>query len=257
MNGRTAEMVRLYRDERLTLAQIGYRYNLTRERVRQIITPHLSREQRRRTVEARTAAGIKAKLDAHRAEFRTLFYDRNLGPEEIAAQTDMGWNTAHRLWREIPDHERRAWRSRRVAAGLGYIRTTDEALIGMLRDASLDLGDSFGLVAYDRWKKQQNRDDLVTGQTIYARFGRSWPAAMAAAGLTAYATNRGRRGVSESEALDALIETRDLLGHWPTIVEYDALGRAPSNVTIRARFGGSWNKAILAANARVSQPVAA
>jgi sigma-70-like protein len=81
MNERTQEMAKLYRDDRLTMQEIGDRYGISRERVRQILAPlglemhygarkHEEREARLREAHAR----IKAGESTFETEAKTLGY---------------------------------------------------------------------------------------------------------------------------------------------------------------------------------------
>ena len=97
--------------------------------------------------------------------------------------------------------------------------------------------------------------------TIIRRFGR-WSAALEAANLPykKRATYRGQ--ITQEDCIQALLEARDILGHLPSVGEYEDLWKArlstwgqplpawPSASTIRLKFD-KWRAACVAASERI------
>lgn len=84
---------------------------------------------------------------------------------------------------------------------------------------------------------------LPCSDTIIKILGGKWTLAKKAAGLP----TRPRRGqYDEQDCINSLKEAKKLLGHSPSVRDYDELGLSPSRKVIKRLFG-NWNTAIKSA----------
>jgi uncharacterized protein YejL (UPF0352 family) len=151
-------------------------------------------------------------------------------------------------------YERRfgSWTAALKAAGLKPYRRrarafSDEQLLQALRDLTAELG-------RPPTKKQlQARPDLPPLGAYYARFGRSWTAALKAAGIEG--TSRSPN-YSDAYLLQILRDLAAELGRPPSDHQMQARRDLPSVKIYYKRFGG-WNAALKAAGLPIRRPFSA
>lgn len=234
---RAEEMIRLHRDEGWSLVEIGERFGVSRERVRQIMKDYgfvSGRKGRRPGPSPGTLLAVERAESLVRENPGTTRADlqRALG----VAYTTIGPYLGPEV-REALD-----------AAGIARYRAplyTDEDLIDEIRVAAGELGEPLGARRFDRWS------GYGRSQLMMLRFG-SWAEACRRAGVrcgtvadTAVAAGLGRRRFSGEDCLSAMREAARRSGSARlTYAGYEAYASkgAPSGTTVRKRFG-SWSAA--------------
>lgn len=234
---RASEMHQMYADG-ATLEEVGRRYGMTRERVRQVFRaaglPNISlADRRRREIQRRTDEILRA-------------FDELKDLRAVAKSLDMPIAVVEEvLRRELP-----AGRLRKPTKhGKKY---SDEELVWMLREVSSELGGVLSKDAFEacaRGRRLQDGRPWPTAQTHMLRFG-SWRRSLEAAGLRANPSSpiSGQVLFDEPQCIDAIRHVGRVLGKVPTVAEYEECatrsnGGLPSSATIRNRCG-RWYEAL-------------
>lgn len=229
------------REAGLTLAEIGRRYGVSRQRVDQIIT----RTGRASGEEVKlTRREIARRVDARRLSGRTdeviERFRQGSHPLQIARDTGL----AVRLVREViaerasdRDREARkqAWMARRRDPAA---RFSDQALLEALRRAAGELGHT---PSYQEYVAFARSTGLPSGGTVHMRFG-GWNRALREAGLDALEAGRLYSPRWHVAACwHAVLSVADQLGDPPRCARYreiaDGRDDLPSAATLRVRLG--------------------
>ncbi len=226
----------------LTLAEIGGRFGLTRQRVAQIVD-RAGRPAAAEVLAARHAA------EARRARARSgevmERWRAGLTLARIASELRLTVRAVREVVDELASAGDRAARSRAqsVSRRPGY---SDRELIVCVRRVAARVGGAPSAAEYARHARELG----VPGpQTVAARLG-GWRQALRAAGLGARYAIRGRcwRRWDEEACWRALESVSDQLGDPPRYARYQRLaaGRAdlPSAATVRARLG-AWSDIVV------------
>jgi hypothetical protein len=225
---RVAEMRRLRQDEDKTLAEIANRFGLTRQRVHQLIGDIPAADVAARRGEARRRQ--LARLgDAVRDELRSG-RRRNA---DIRASFGLTQRELRSIASEDPLLERE-----HLAARRARVRKARAPSLRALKRVAREVGRTPGHAKYD-----ELRGRAPSSQRLIAHHG-SWPAVCRAAGLAVNVRPvsgvMGRALYSEDEYLERLADAYRMLGHWPTLREWQG---PPSAGSYRTHFG-SWMNAI-------------
>lgn len=261
INERSREMRRLYYEEYLTLQQIGDRYGVSRERVRQILSATeefpTNGKTRRAQLPDRTrrrsddAAAAQADQIVHL--YRLGFTARRIADEIPGASTR---SVAALIRSSTSEVERKRIQGQKIAAG--KLRASEEEMLDSLRRAVRDLGEDFTYVQFAEWAR---RAGVVGPQTYIHRFG-SWAEARERVGLeTPLRVKKGHRSdrTTKEECLAAVRAVAADLGHLPSASEYDRFRtpEMPSLATARWRLGnGGWGEALAEVEETLGGPVA-
>lgn len=212
MDPRARDMHAAY-EEGSSLREVGRRFGVSAERVRQLFASNGLRTRSRDEARALKRAAREAALKAKREEKRK----RRRAPAE---------------WIEK--------------------KYSEEELLQTLSEASDVLGGILTTSGYNEHAKGRRFPDgrpWPTHQTHFHRFG-SWRAALHAAGLSANPSSAiaGQRIFETGHCIDAIRHVSREVGAVPTISEYEAAARAsngalPSAATVRNRCG-SWSGAV-------------
>ncbi len=239
-DARLGEMARL-RGEGLTLAEIAARFDITRERVRQLLR-HAGgstdgRDARRiRQLEAARAA-LEGLLAGFRAGRSTAETARELGVTPAAAT---------RVLRESITASDRAERARNRSVNRLQASTySREAILRALLDVARL---TEGPPTSSEYGRHARRLRLPSLPTVTTRFG-SWAEAVRAAGMTPHTSPRRAydRHWTEERCWQALQRLVAELGEAPTAAQYEVLASAdedlPSLATVRNRLG-RWSEIV-------------
>lgn len=233
-----AEAMYTFYSEGATLARVGYKFGLTRERVRQVFDAHgfprLSLSERR-------AREVELRADEIVGKFRELRDERS-----VAEDLNLPIRSVNGILRQrLPAAELR----RHAKYPKKY---SDDELISMLQEASQALGgvltkDDFE--TYGRGRALSRGRPWPTGQTHMHRFG-SWRKSLAVAGLRANPSSaiHGQTLFDEAHCTDAIRHVARELDKVPTCAEYELFakgtnGALPSSATVRNRCG-RWYEAL-------------
>lgn len=240
---RAREMRRLYHEEDQTLQQIGDRYGVTRERVRQILAEFPTNGTRRMVSERAQRRADRAA----EAEAEQIVHLYRLGFPAVRIAGEIPGATPRSVMAvirsSISDLERKMIRGRKIAAGKQ--RASEAEMLNNLDRAARELGEYFGYVQFAEWAK---REGVVGPQTYIHRFG-SWAEARRRVGLPTPSAGRGDRSDKRTreECLAAVRAAADELGHLPSASEYKRFRtpEMPSLATVRWRLGdGGWAEAL-------------
>lgn len=234
-SSRDVEIITLRRDG-LTLDQIGRRFGITRERVRQILRAGgvaiESAAATRRAQRLEAARGVSAELVAgFRAGRQTNDLARALGVSSPAA---------HEVIRASVTQADRVERRRRLSGN----RTNDHLytvadLTRAVREVSERIG---GVPSSKDYADHAPLLGLPSLPTLSNRFG-GWGEAVRAAGMVPHRSNRPNytRRWTEERCWEALKNLVAELGEAPTAQQYEVLASAddelPSLATVRIRLG--------------------
>lgn len=118
---------------------------------------------------------------------------------------------------------------------------SDEEIFASLRRVVKILGRRPLRREYEKY----SYDSEPTAHTIARRFG-SWKEALIAAGIDPKNPGQNPNFLTDGEILEHLREIARVVGHTPSVVEYNALRRPhmACSTTISERFGGRWEYAI-------------
>jgi transposase len=236
---RRRRLVELY-EQGLSCSEIGRRLDLSRQWVGQLLASYEIPAVPAR--ERRYLAAVKGRETEIVEAFLQLRNDA-----AVAERLDLHESHVRRVVdATVPDAAllRRPRRTRRQ-------RYSDQELVAALREAAPNLASPMGHDAYRDWARRRSRDGHPWPGTQVAmkRFG-GWRKALASAGLP---TNRGggpRTTYDLEDAVAALGAAWRELGHYPSVVDYDAWragrGGIPASATAR-RFAASWDDLLLMA----------
>lgn len=222
----------------LTLAQVGARHHLTRERVRQIIVetglPTRSRSEAAQLRKERS----RRKASANAAMVLTL-WTRGDDPRTIARDLDL---TVESVREVIGRHRDMRARNRvRAARHARSARTRFELEDAV--EAVQIVADLLGRVPTSAEYQDLAASDetIPSAPTICQRWG--WTNLLQAAGLAPQRAQRPRVDrTSEADCHAAVLEVAGIIGHAPTVCEYDRaralLPHLPCTAVVRRRLGG-------------------
>jgi uncharacterized protein (DUF433 family) len=233
---RVREMAAL-REQGWSLDEIALRYEVSRERVRQILRAHGGPDSqeiadaRRRRAEQLAEARVDELLALWRAGEGAGIVAGKLGLQAVACRS-----TIERFATDVDRAARRA----SMAGTRGAQTYSDRDIILGLTSVATRLGRVPSAKEYAALARELRYPSLAT---VLNRMG-GWSNAVAAAGLrpaaTAPARTRGRRW-TEDACWEALRRAVDELGEIPSVLAYErfAAGRSdlPSSATVRNRLG--------------------
>ena len=224
-----------------TLAEIGSRFGLSRERVRQIVSEVGTVDRRR----SRAARAARERATAEQRQEEVLAAWRaGEAPKAIAAKVGLSRRHVGALLKaHLTPADRAARRRAQAAAAPGgtLLGHSDEALVAAVREAVDRVGD---VPSGERYSEIALAAGLPSLSTIANRLG-GWNAAVTAAGFVPASEGRGvyHRRWSEAACLEALRRVVADLGRFPSLREYQELSQGrpdlPSAATVRKRMG-SW-----------------
>lgn len=238
---RVARMYALY-NEGATLQEVGERFDLTRERVRQLFREH--------DLPVRSVAEAMALRRALEAQNLTRAIREAFAETHDIAKVAARCGVPRSLAREVieEEFEPREWRKQKAA----HKKYSDEELLDFLRRASAAIGGVMSGGAYDKFaraKKTKDGRPWPTKQTAMLRFG-SWREALIEAGLPTNPSSpiAGQILFDQGQCVDALRAAARHFGRPPTVSEYDEFARQsngalPSAATVRNRLG-KWYEAL-------------
>lgn len=121
---------------------------------------------------------------------------------------------------------------------------SDEEIYASLRRVVKILGRRPLRREYEKYR----HDSEPTAHTIARRFG-GWKEALVAAGIDPKNPGQSPNFLTDGEILEHLREIARVVGHTPSVTEYNALRRPhmACSTTVSERFGGRWEYAIEAA----------
>lgn len=218
-----------------TLSQIGARFGVTRERVRQIVQEcGLNYEQMKRS---RSEARIAERELELKEEFSLdvyALYKQKYSGEKIAEMLGLSPFTVQKLLRELftPDERRLL-----VSHGSRERRSDDEVLEDMRTAFRLSKARKLTGKLYNRHRPEGSLSHV----RVVQRFN-TWRDACELAGVPSKPAIRRNytRGYGEKEILEALYECQQAVGRLPTVNDYEnwAKGKpVPSLTIIRIRLG--------------------
>lgn len=243
---RAKEMLRLYTVELLTLKEIGDRYGITRERVRQII--HDVGANSSEAVKARARqrlADLVASVD--RTRLREL-KEAGMRNEDVARELGVPYRVVAVAWnKEEPDGVmRRIWQRK----GSSAHEYTDDDIIHAIKFACEKNGGGL-LRSQDYNTIAMENEWMPSLALIYNRGGFSTFAERAVVPHNPKRPKlRSDRRDAEQCLADLLVATRANGGVVPSVTRYDEISRGTgltSCATIRKRLGGTWKTAMVAA----------
>jgi uncharacterized protein (DUF433 family) len=227
------------RQEGCSLDEIAARFEVSRERVRQILRAHGGPDlrevavARRRRAERLAEARVDELLALWRAGERPGGVAGKLSLQAAACR-----NTIERFATDVDRAARRA----SMAGARGARTYSDRDIILALTTAAARLGRVPGAKDYAAVAREAQLPSLAT---VLNRMG-GWANAIAAAGLRPTATATAPAGArrcrwTQKACWDALRRAADDLGEIPSVLGYEryAAGRSdlPSSATIRNRLG--------------------
>lgn len=230
-----------------TLAQIGQTYNITRERVRQILAANgVERRGPGKVPADGYATWAREHGDAIEAELRAHANRKTALAAIHAVHPELPITWLRRLCQARIERTEWAGRYQNLS------RYSDDELIAALRRYATD-----GHISGKRYEALANPTTDPSRSTFTLRWG-SWSAALEAAGLTPNPTRRSyERTWTTDELLDVIrryIADAQQAGRHPSIEEYlrwryHQPTRQPSLSTLRNQTGLGWNGILKAANA--------
>ena len=223
------------REQGWSLDEIAARYQVSRERVRQILRAHGGpqpqdiAEARRRRAERLAEERVDELLARWRAGEAAADAAARLGLQTAACRT-----TIERFATDVDRAARRA----SLAGARAAPTYSDRDITLALRSAAAHLG---RVPSAKEYAAIARRERLPSLATVLNRMG-GWSRALASAGLRAAAPARERsRRWTEDACWEALLRVAYELGEIPSVLAYErfAAGRSdlPSSATIRNRLG--------------------
>lgn len=248
-NGERDSAIAVAYAEGQTLEQIGSQYNITRERVRQILA---AQNVDRHTPSSRAALTKEVFMDEHgrtideafnRLRSVRLVIDELKGtPAGVAAwihdrlkdrkNESIVWNSAEKVW-------------------------SDDQLLEVLRKAHAEIGDGMSATRYNKWRLSADSGKYPTHTMISWRFN-TWNEALRQAGLSVNQPNRTySRAWSVDDVFTAVstyMAEERAENRRPTFSGYEAYakrrkGDIPSGAYIRCLTGLSWSEIVYRAMA--------
>jgi hypothetical protein len=247
--GRNAEIVAMRRRGH-TLQEIADDYGLTREAVRLIVRPHVTRVEAQAARDASTQRLVEMYRDELADAARQGKHPRRVARELGLPQTVTA--DAMRAVRmkdpRITDASRE--RHRATTRRTSRVRYSDEDVFAAIRRAAEILGRTPGHNAYDRLRAEGRLgDNAPTSIRVIQRYG--WCAACAMAGLAPNARPSSPRvgaiSIDYARVSATLQRIREQLGYRPSMAEYDRLRDAddPSANTLRiSRSRNGWTQVL-------------
>ena len=245
---REREAVTLYRSG-LTLAQIGDRFGVTRERARQLIQ-NLPLETRREIVARRK----RAAEDAFEPERALDLYARSGSMQLVSVEMQVPYARVRAAVRSLPAEELRLAQHRGRRKGFAY---DDRDLLLCLRHAAALSSGARKLtlaryteITRERTPPPHSVRRWPPGDAIRRRWG-TWVSALVAAGVAASPSRGSRQRFTLADCDRALRAAAVDTGTIPTIVRYREWHRQaghrvyPSSGTIVSLHGGSFRAALL------------
>lgn len=230
--------------EGLTLNEIGNRYGLSRERVRQIVgnVGNDSLAARRSVNKKREEA--QARVAKAKDEIVRLYSEEGWLLRDISNNFGIpDWRVSQVLREELGE----AFRSYRERKPI--TKYTRDDVRDAIQRCAAEVGRSPTLHEYLVWSTGKG---VPSAPTVATSIYGSWAEAKEDAGLEVYRRNSTTRRdfVDSEKCVRDVRQVWDLLGHPPTVAEYDTSSRRlklTGAATIRKRLG-SWNAAIRAAD---------
>jgi hypothetical protein len=162
-NGRAAEMMEMY-SEGQTLDEIGEHYEVTRERVRQILTSTFGDyrtavpDEMRHERALRRLAERTAEWDEEYAEAITDLFNQGNGDAQIADALD------------IPRTKVTEFRSRRGMRHTRGVDWTDDDIFGALQRSYREIGQGLTIARYSEWRDEIGPKKVPSYLTVLIRF---------------------------------------------------------------------------------------
>lgn len=233
-------IVALREQEYLTLEEIGQRFNLTRERVRQIlvergIDPTGSQGGHARQSRRRVEAALARSEDVL-AMYRTGAALENIATT-IAGTVPAVTSVLRKKATALDEATRR--QSLNAQSAASSQRFTDHDLIAAVRKVAEHLG---RVPSSNDYAAVAPAFELPSLPTIHNRMG--WAAAVRSAGMEPRRARRSTytRRWDATACLAAVSAVADELGKIPSVAEYDRISRGrpdlPAAATVRNRCGG-------------------
>ena len=219
-----------------TLAAIGVRFGVTRERVRQVVAAEGIDEKEVRA--ARRAAAI-TEARSSGAEIVRLWREGHAA-SAIAKKLKLLVSACEEIIdtqaTELDAAERRMTLNGRSAASTKQF--SDKELVNSIRRVARNLGRTPTVSDYEQHAREY---DLPSAILIVNRLG--WSNAVEAAGMNPHRVRRPyTRRWNEDTCVTAVCSVASELGHVPSLKEYEAhsTGKSdlPSVATVRNRVGG-------------------
>jgi uncharacterized protein (DUF433 family) len=223
------------REQGWSLDEIALRYEVSRERVRQILRAHGGPEPRDIAVARRRRA---ERLAEERVDELLVLWRAGEGAAAVAAKLGLQTAASRATIERFASDVDRAARRASLARGRAAPTYTDDDITLALTSAAAQLGRAPTAKEYAAIARRGRLPSLAT---VLNRMG-GWSNALASAGLRTAAPARPRsRRWTEEACWDALVRAADELGEIPSVLAYErfAAGRSdlPSSATIRNRLG--------------------
>lgn len=246
---RAAVMYKAYADG-ATLQEVGDRFGISRERVRQIFRAYGW------DVRSIKQAAALRRVSEHALAPQILDLQTRLNDvRQVAEQLGVTQVTVRDVLEAAELANPRPASTRRRKYGSTQKRYAEEELLDCLRSASQALGGVLTTAAYAEFIQGRSLADgrlWPTHQSLQLRFG-SWREALRRAGLRANPSSpiAGQRIFETAHCIDAIRHVAREVCHTPTAADYEHAARAsggalPSLATVRHRCGG-WLDALRAA----------
>lgn len=212
-----------------TLEDIAQQFNLTRERVRQVTSPHVPASEARASRRRRREAEVQEMQAAIEAAFVS-------GKSKYEVREE--FNLTHEEWIQataaMDEYSKRVAASNRA---IGFRKEyDDEVLLIALQDCAEEIGRTPGIYTFNDWI-----GNTSIAQSLVARHD-TWRQACVAAGLKPNKRHKnekfGGRKYSDEDVKLAYHRIRRIVGRRPTIGEWAEL-RQPNEITnhaIRKRY---------------------
>lgn len=221
-----------------TLAQIGERHGITRERVRQLLEKQ--GVTRRSTTESATVRNRTIRLQ-NTEDIKSVYRQYgNLADTVEACKGKVPASIVKQVVSEMPESERSKYRNRPVKT-----RTFDDEV---MRSALVKAASSGAVTisAYREWRETPEGTGSPSVPLLIMRYG-SWKQARSAAGLDSSATTGRGKTFTDTEILAAVrrfVDACEAAGKYPSANQYDnwakAVGGLPALSTVRQRTNSTW-----------------
>lgn len=221
-----------------TLAEIGERHGITRERVRQLLEKQ--GVNRRSTTESATVRN-RAIRSQNTEEIKSVYRQYgNLADTVKACKGKVPASIVKEVVSEMPESERAKYRNRPTKT-----RTFDDE---SMRSALAKAAGS-GVVtisAYREWRDTPEGAGSPSVPLLIMRYG-SWKQARAAAGLDSSSASGRGKTFTDTEILVAVrrfVDACEAAGNYPSANNYDrwakTVGGLPTLSTVRQRTNSTW-----------------
>lgn len=240
------------REQGWSLDEIALRYEVSRERVRQILRAHGGPEPQDIAVARRRRA---ERLAEERIDELLAFWRAGEGPASVATKLGLQTVACRATIERFATDVDRAARTVTLAGARAAPTYSDSDITLALTSAAAQLGRVPSAKEYAAVARSSRLPSLAT---VLNRMG-GWSSALTTAGLRTVAPARPRsRRWTEEACWDAVRRAVDELGKIPSVLAYErfAAGRSdmPSSATVRNRLG-RWSTlaARLAAQRQLAQ----